>query len=173
MTVAAMQRQRIAASILNDIGPELTQDGLDRIKDYVGKDVRFASWDEAAKVIAVNNKHLPASYGQDDWLRMARRICREEGGAVRYDYDMKIALPFNTSGPTPTLDMWPLFETLGATPLLVVRGEVSDLLSAEALNKMHSKVPQMKSVTVPGVGHAPMLDEPAAVAAIDEFLASL
>ena len=66
--------------------------------------------------------------------------------------------------------MWPLFEALGQKPLLVVRGELSDLLGAEALRRMHEAVPDMKSVTVPGVGHAPMLDEPEATAAIDAFL---
>jgi pimeloyl-ACP methyl ester carboxylesterase len=69
--------------------------------------------------------------------------------------------------------MWPLFKALGQKPLLVVRGAISDLLSAESLDKMHTAVPSMKSVTVPETGHAPMLDEPEVVPAIDDFLASL
>ncbi len=78
---------------------------------------------------------------------------------IRFDYDQAIAIPFETSGPTPTIDMWPLFQTLGQKPLLVIRGQLSDLLTASALLKMHQAVPAMKSVVVPGVGHAPMLDE--------------
>ena len=66
-----------------------------------------------------------------------------------------------------------MFKTLGEKPLLVVRGEVSDLLSAAALERMHAAVPTMKSVTLPGVGHAPELDEPKAIAAIDAFLDKL
>ncbi|MGE5563549.1 MAG: alpha/beta fold hydrolase [Bacillota bacterium] len=173
MTMAAMAPQRIAASILNDVGPELTGAGLDRIRSYVGKDVRFPSWDEAAEAIAANNKHLPESYSHADWMKMARRVCREEDGEIRFDYDMAIAQPFETQGPVPKIDLWPLFKALGQKPLLVVRGEHSDLLSADALHKMEAAVPDMKSVTVPGVGHAPMLDEPEAVAAIDRFLGSL
>ena len=173
MTVGAIAPQRIAASILNDVGPELTDAGLDRIRTYVGKDVRFPSWDEAAATIAANNKNLPASYRAEDWVKMARRICRDEGGEIRFDYDMAIAQPFETQGPAPTIDLWPLFALLGTKPLLLVRGEHSDLLTAEALAKMHDAVLQMKSVTVSGVGHAPMLDEPEAVAAIDDFLAGL
>ena len=173
MLIAALAPQRIAASILNDVGPQLTEAGLDRIRSYVGKDVRFGSWDAAAEALAENNGHLPAGYTHDDWLKMARRVCRDEDGAVVFDYDMAIAVPFDTEGPTPAVDMWPLFKALGQHPLLVVRGERSDLLAAEALEKMHQAVPAMKSVTVAGVGHAPMLDEPEAVAAIDAFVAGL
>jgi pimeloyl-ACP methyl ester carboxylesterase len=173
MTMAAMAPQRIAASILNDVGPELTDAGLERIRSYVGKSAHFASWDEAADAIAANNNHLPASFGHADWLKMAHRVCREDNGAILFDYDMAIRLPFETQGPAPKIDMWPLFKTLGQKPLLVVRGERSDLLSADALERMHAAVPDMKSVTVPGVGHAPMLDEPETVAAIDSFLVSL
>jgi pimeloyl-ACP methyl ester carboxylesterase len=173
MTIAAMAPQRIAASILNDVGPELDDSGLDRIRSYVGKAARFSTWDEAAKAIAENNRHLPASYRHEDWLKMAHRACREDHGEIVFDYDMAIALPFEAQGPAPKIDLWPLFNALGQKPLLVVRGERSDLMSAEALAKMHEAVPGMKSVTVPGVGHAPMLDEPEALAAIDAFLAAL
>jgi pimeloyl-ACP methyl ester carboxylesterase len=173
MTVAALAPQRIAAAVLNDVGPELSKVGLDRIKSYVGGNARFNSWDEAAEAIAANNGHLPASFTQRDWVAMAHRVCREDKGVIRFDYDMAIALPFEAAGPTPTIDMWPWFEALGRKPLLVVRGGVSDLLSASALEKMRAAVPDMKSVTVPEVGHAPMLDEPEAVAAIDDFLEQL
>ncbi|HVM22753.1 MAG TPA: alpha/beta hydrolase [Sphingomicrobium sp.] len=173
MTMTAMAPRRIAAAILNDVGPELDEAGLDRIKSYVGQDRRFASWSDAAKAIEASQSVAFPSYTQEDWLAMARRNCREHEGEVRFDYDMAIAAPFATSGAAPTIDMWPLFQALGRKPLMVVRGELSDLLSASALERMHSAVPDMKSVTVPDVGHAPTLDEREAVAAIDEFLDSL
>jgi pimeloyl-ACP methyl ester carboxylesterase len=173
MVLAAMAPQRIAASILNDVGPELTDVGLDRIRSYVGKGARFATWEQAAEAIAANQLSVYPSYGPADWLAMAHRNCRERDGAIIFDYDMAIALSFETRGPAPKVDMWPLFKVIGQKPLLVVRGGISDLLSAEALEKMHEAVPDMKSVTVPGVGHAPMLDEPEAVAAIDAFLTGL
>jgi pimeloyl-ACP methyl ester carboxylesterase len=173
MAIAAIAPQRIAASILNDVGPELTAGGLERIRSFVGKDVRFATWDEAAEAIAANNRRLPQSYSHDDWVEMAHRVCREDKSEIIFDYDMAIALPFETHGPVPKVDLWPLFKALGQRPLLVVRGEQSDLLSADALEKMHEAVPGMKSVTVPGVGHAPTLDEPEALEAIDALLGSL
>lgn len=169
MLMAVMAPQRIAAAILNDIGPELSDVGIDRIKSYVGKDVRFNSWDEAARTIAANTQAFE-NYAHDDWVRMAKRNCREENGKIRFDYDPAIALPFNDSGSAPAFDMWPLFATLAQKPLLVIRGAKSDLLSAEALEKMRAAAPGMKSAIVPGVGHAPELNEPEAVEAIDAFL---
>lgn len=173
MIVAAMAPQRIAAAILNDVGPELSRAGVDRIRTIVGKDIRFGSWDDAADAVAANNRHIPERYSHADWLTAAHRVCREKDGAIVFDYDMAIVKPFEAQGAVPTVDIWPLFQALGKKPLLVVRGEQSDLLSAGALEKMHQLVPDMKSVTVTGAGHAPTLDEPEAVAAIDRFLASL
>ena len=170
MTVAALAPQRIAAAILNDIGPEIADAGVDRIKSYVGKGSRFQNWDEAAEAVAANNAHAFEHYGHADWVKMAQRNCREENGEIVFDYDMAIALPFNSAGPTPNIDMWPFFQALAQKPLLVIRGERSDLLAAESLEKMHAAAPAMKSAVVPGVGHAPELNEPEAVAAIDAFL---
>ena len=172
MLVAGIQPQRIAASVLNDVGPELDQRGLDRIRTYVGKPMRFRDWDEAAEYIANVNRRLPASHGHDDWLRAARRVCKEEAdGAIVFDYDMAIAEPFNqrSDGAAP-FDMWPLFRQLDHAPLLVVRGELSDLLSLSTADAMVENHPDAELVTVPGVGHAPALTEPEAVAAIDRLL---
>lgn len=173
MTIAALAPQRIAAAILNDVGPELNQAGLDRIQGYVGKDERFASWDEAAAAIAASQGPAFPNYGSDDWLAMARRNCREHEGGIMFDYDPAIAAAFKTAGPTPTIDMWPLFAALARKPLLVVRGALSELLSDSAARRMREIAPTAEFVDVPGIGHAPMLDEPAAVAAIDGFLRSL
>lgn len=173
MTIAATAPQRIAASILNDVGPELSDVGLERIRSYVGKAASFRSWDEAADSIAASQGPAFPRYGHADWVAMARRNCRERNGEIVFDYDMAIALPFETQGPKPKVDLWPMFKALGQHPLLVVRGELSDLLGARTLDEMHKALPNMRSVTVPCVGHAPMLSEPEAIAAVEEFLASL
>ncbi|MBA3510568.1 alpha/beta hydrolase [Sphingomonas sp.] len=173
MLVAGMQPQRIAGAILNDVGPELDDRGLDRIRSYVGKQRRFANWDEAAGYVAGINRNLPASNGPDDWVRAARRVCREDGDAIVFDYDMAIAEPFTRPKREggAEFDMWPLYRRLGRVPLLIVRGESSDLLSRTSAKAMLDAAPGAQLVTVPGVGHAPELSEPAAVAAIDDFLA--
>ncbi|HEX3423789.1 MAG TPA: alpha/beta hydrolase [Sphingomicrobium sp.] len=173
MTLAAMAPQRIAGSILNDVGPDVDAAGVERILTYVGKDVRFKSWDEAAEAIAANHGASFDRYTHEDWLKMAKRNCREEKGEIRFDYDVAIAEPFRTTGPVPRVDLWPLFEVLAQKPLLVVRGSKSDLLTEATAARMRTAAPNMKLATVEGVGHAPELNEPEAVAAIDDFLAGI
>jgi len=173
MTMAAMAPQRIFATIMNDVGPDVDVEGVNRILTYVGNDRRFGSWDEAADAIAANYGASFERYTHDDWVEMAKRNCREENGEVRFDYDMAIAEPFKTTGPTPNVDLWPFFRVLAEKPLLVVRGAKSDLLTEATARRMQQVAPDMKLVVVPGVGHAPELNEPEAVAAIDEFLAKL
>jgi pimeloyl-ACP methyl ester carboxylesterase len=173
MTIAAMAPHRIAGAILNDVGPDVDPGGVQRILTYVGKDRRFKSWDEAADAIASNYGASFERYTHDDWVAMAKRNCREEDGEIRFDYDMAIAEPFKSAGPTPNIDLWPLFAALSQVPLLVVRGERSDLLTAATAEKMQRVAPAMKLATVEGVGHAPELNEPEAVAAIEEFLAGM
>jgi len=171
MLMAVMAPQRITAAILNDIGPEIDDAGVERIKTYVGGGQRFRSWDEAAEAVAAYNSQGFEGNSHEDWLRLVKRNCREDNGEIVFDYDPAIALPFNTPPPSPPFDMWPLFAALAQKPLLVIRGAKSDLLSADALEKMHAAAPTMTSAIVPGVGHAPDLSEPEAVAAIDAFLA--
>jgi pimeloyl-ACP methyl ester carboxylesterase len=175
MLIAATQPQRIAATILNDVGPEIDQSGIDRIRSYVGKPMRFRDWDEAADYVAGVNRGLPASNSHDDWVRAARRVGKDEGDGIIFDYDMAIAEPFNqrNDGAAPAFDLWPLYKKLDGAPLLIVRGELSDLLSDSGAQAMVEAIPGAELVTVPGVGHAPELNEPKAVAAIDQLLAKV
>ena len=173
MAIALIAPQRIVAAIMNDVGPDVSEDGIERIKSYVGTDVRFADWDDAARIIAANVGNSFEHYSHDDWVAMAKRNCREENGEVRFDYDMAIAVPFQTANSGPQVDLWPFFRALAAKPLLVVRGANSDLLTATTAEKMQAEAPNMQLATVPGVGHAPDLDEPEAVAAISAFLDNL
>lgn len=171
MLIAATAPQRIAGAILNDVGPELSEAGLERIRGYVGKGERFADWDEAARALATINRHVPAAFSHEDWIALAHRACREEDGAVVFDYDPAIAVPFAAVSANPAVDMWPLFHALARRPLLALHGEVSDLVSAEAFERMRAAAPAARFATVAGVGHPPTLDEPDAVAAIDGLLA--
>lgn len=170
MTMTAVAPDRIAGAILNDIGPDLSRAGLDRIMTYVGQDIRFKSWDQAAQALADNHQQLPAWFTHRDWLAMAHRLCRLRDGEIVFDYDLAIAVPLVAGGAAPRVDLWPLFNALARKPLLVIRGEHSDLLSAEAMEKMRLAAPSAEFAVVDGVGHPPTLDEPAAVAAIDKFL---
>ena len=173
MAIAATTPQRIGAAIINDVGPDVHPQGIDRILTYVGNDRRFASWDEAASAISGNYGSSFDRYTHEDWVRMAKRNCREENGEIRFDYDMAIAEPFKTGGAAPAVDLWPLFTALAQKPLLVVRGENSDLLTAQTAEKMKTTGPRVNVLVVAGVGHAPELNEPEAVSAIDDFLGTV
>ena len=100
MTIAATAPQRIAAAILNDVGPDVDS-GRHRAHPAPtsARIARFKSWDEAADAIAGNYGASFDRYTHDDWVKMAKRNCREENGEIRFDYDMAIAEPFKTSGP--------------------------------------------------------------------------
>jgi pimeloyl-ACP methyl ester carboxylesterase len=173
MTVAAMAPGRIAASILNDLGPDVDPQGVNRILTYVGNDVRSADWDAAGRAIAATYGAAFDRYTHEDWVKMARRNCREIDGQIGFDYDMAIAEPFRVKGPTANVDLWPFFTTLAQKPLLVIRGAKSDLLTEATTTRMREVAPTVRIAVVEGVGHAPELNEPEAIAAIDDFLESL
>ena len=103
-----------------------------------------------------------------------------QNGRISFDYDMHIADPFNAQSATgaddaaaKAPDMWPAFEALGGAPLLLVRGELSSILSLETAGRMQACVPQMEIATVPMTGHAPTLDEPVVLEALDRMLAKV
>jgi pimeloyl-ACP methyl ester carboxylesterase len=169
MVIASVQPQRSAGVLLNDVGPELDTAGIDRIKSYVGKPVLFSDWESAAAEFRKRHGDVHPAYGEAEWLRYTRRICRQTDRGIELDYDMRIAEPFN-QGNTGAVDGWPYYRALAGRPVLVLRGEYSDLLPETVAQRMASEIPDVEVVVVPGVGHAPDLDEPEAVAAIDRLL---
>ena len=172
MITALTARERIAAVVLNDVGPELMPEGLERIRDYVGQARNFPTWMHAARALEESQALAYPDYETADWLAMAKRVMLVTGnGRIHFDYDMKIAEPFNQPGGEAGVDLWPCFDALQGLPLLLLRGELSDVLSAETHRKMAERMPGCEAVTVPRVGHAPTMDEPAARDAIDRLLA--
>jgi pimeloyl-ACP methyl ester carboxylesterase len=172
MILAMTAPQRIAGVVLNDVGPEIEAAGLERIRDYVGQGRSFATWMHAARAIEEGNAAVFPRFEIGDWLTMAKR-CMVVGsnGRIVFDYDMKIAEPFGQPGGEAGVDMWPGIDGLKDKPALLLRGELSDILSDRTLRAMNERLPASEAVTVPQVGHAPTLDEPEAVAAIERLLA--
>ena len=171
MLLAASGSARIAAALLNDIGPVLEPRGLDHIRSYVGKPQNWPTWLHAARAIAEAQKDRYPDWEIDQWLIYAKRLCKlSPAGRIVLDYDMRIAEPFKLPGGESGFDLWPAFRALAGIPSLVVHGAISDLLSAETVARMKSEVATLESVTIPNVGHAPTLDEPEAVAAIEKLL---
>jgi pimeloyl-ACP methyl ester carboxylesterase len=173
MLLGLTARQALAGVLLNDVGPVLGETGMARIRSYVGQAGAFASWDEAARMIAESHAAAFPDYGDADWLDWAHRVCREKDGTIGFDYDPAIATPFDLPQPEPAFDLWPAFETLHGLPSLLIRGELSDVLEAETASEMVRRVPTMELVTLPRIGHAPTLEEPDAAIAIDRLLAAV
>ena len=171
MLLAASGRDRIAGALLNDIGPEVETRGLDHIRSYVGRSQNWPTWLHAARFLAEAQSDRYPDWSLDQWLLYAKRVCRlTQAGRIVFDYDMRIAEPFKLPGGEAGFDLWPVFRALNGIPSLIVRGGISDLLSADTVEKMLAENSAMTSVTIPNVGHAPTLDEPEAQAAIDALL---
>ena len=176
MALTAIKPKAIAAAILNDVGPELAPEGLARIAAYTGQPVVIETWaDAAAYAKRINETALP-HYTDADWAAFARRTFREgTEGAPVLDYDPDISAPIKAAGAKALIpNLWPYFRALARKkPTLLLRGATSDLLSPAIVAKMRKAAPSMAYAEVPGVGHAPMLDEAEARAAIFEFLAGV
>lgn len=171
MLAALKQPDRIAGVVLNDIGPDLEPLGLDRIKDYVGQGRSYPTWMHAARALKDSSEYAFPDYEISDWLAMSKRVmCVANNGRINLDYDMKIAEPFNAANEGSTFDFWPAFRALSGRPVLLVRGELSDLLSVATMERMKSEMPDLATVTVPRVGHVPTLGEPEAQSAIADLL---
>lgn len=170
MLLSSTSSDLIAGALINDIGPVIEAAGLARIGGYVGRAQSHATWIHAARALAEVQGDIYPDYDLEDWLRYAKRLYKlTSGGRVALDYDMKIGEAFRLGGGG-AIDMWPAFESLGGRPVVLVRGERSDLLSEETVVEMARRVPDLQVATVSRVGHAPVLDEPEAVAAIDALL---
>ena len=171
MLLAASGSERIAGALVNDIGPVLETRGLERIRAYVGRSQNWPTWLHAARFLAEAQSDRYPDWDIDDWLAYAKRLCRlTPGGRIVFDYDMKIAEPFKLPGGDTGFDLWAAWRALKGVPSLALRGELSDLLSEETVERMKAENPALEAVTVPRVGHAPTLDEPEAQAAIDRLL---
>ena len=172
MLLAGSAPERIAGAVINDIGPEVSPQGLARIRGYVGQGRSFETWMHAARSLQEAQAAMFPDLDVADWLGVAKRLMTlGSNGRIVFDYDMKIAEAFASENGGRQVDMWPMWGALGGRPLLLVRGETSDILQARVAERMVAELPEAELVTIPRVGHAPMLDEPAAVAAIDRLLA--
>lgn len=172
MILALNAPERIVGAVLNDIGPVLEPEGLARIGGYVGQGRNFPTWMHAARALEESQAIAYPDYGIDDWLAMAKRLMVvSSNGRIVFDYDMKIAEPLQRSGAEPQADLWPAIEALAGKPMLLLRGALSDVLSAKTLDQMAARLPDAEAVTLPRIGHAPTLDEPESMAAIERLLA--
>ncbi|MBX9796180.1 alpha/beta hydrolase [Sphingomonas sp.] len=172
MLLAGAARETLAGLLLNDVGPEIDPAGLARIRGYVGRASSWPTWVHAARALAESNADVYPDYQITDWIAMAKRLYRlTSAGRIVLDYDLKIAEPFRVPGNEAGPDMWRALDQVKGAPVLIVRGERSDILPAPVAERMVAEIPGAELVTVPRTGHAPTLDEPEAAPAIERLLA--
>jgi pimeloyl-ACP methyl ester carboxylesterase len=173
MLLAVARPTAIAGCVLNDIGPVIELEGLMRIKGYVGKLPHPASFREAADALRRRfGSHFP-KWDDADWLALARRTFKEEGGRIVPDYDPALATVLagvNPERPLPPL--WREFDALAHTPVMVVRGTNSDILSPATVQAMRERRRALEVVEVADEGHAPRLTDAATTSRIAAFVAA-
>jgi pimeloyl-ACP methyl ester carboxylesterase len=172
MHLAETRPDCLSGVFLNDIGPVLEETGLAAIRGYIGLPPAYADFDEAAAGLLRANAESFPDVGHAQWVVFARRIYRQtwEGLDLRYDPALREAV-LAWAGPPP--DRWRQFDALADLPVAVLRGEYSNLLSAETLEEMIRRHPALLSATVPNRGHVPFLDEAESVGLLDDFLEKL
>lgn len=174
MLISATMPGKVAGVLLNDIGPAIDPAGLVRIRGYVGRSGSYPTWLHAARSLAEVHAIAYPDYTLDDWLDMAKRLCRlTQAGRIVADYDSAISEPFKVPGNESAGDLWPLIDALKPIPSLLVRGGLSDILSAGTADRMQAELPLLERIDLPNIGHAPTLFEPECEAAIDRLLARI
>ncbi len=171
MVLAQMFKHRLRGVILNDIGPDISQEGLERIADYIGRDPDYADYEQAAAGLkSALAKGFP-DVSLERWRAHAEHLWIAREGRLRLRYDANLGQAFAAQvNSGEAADLWPLFECFMGLPLALIRGANSDLLEAATVEKMQARHPGMIVATVPNRGHVPFLDEVQAMNAIKALL---
>jgi len=173
MALSAMKPALVAGAVLNDVGPVIEAGGLMRIRDYVGRLPTPATLQEGAQILEQRSGAQFPAFGPQQWEAMARGTWHEESGRLALSSDpnlMKTLEVLDLEKPLP--DLWNLFEHMLPVPVLVIRGENSDLVSQSTLAAMQECHPRLTTLTVPGQGHAPLLDGAILPSIKDQILAA-
>lgn len=171
MMMAAARPGAIKGVILNDIGPVIEGDGLTQIRLYLKNAKTPRNMDEALRLQkSIMGKTFPA-LSDEDWAFECWSRFREIGGKLKADFDpalVKTLTSIDLSQRLPT--MWPQFAGLRGVPMMVVRGENSNLLSQKTADAMRKYHPDCEIVTAGGQGHAPMLHARDLTAPVMQFV---
>ena len=170
MALAAQPDSPIQRLILNDVGPEISGPSLARIAQYVGRDER---WDSLEEAMAQQSQAL-APFGQlspAQWHRiLLPGLVQDAQGRWRTRYDPRIALSLRAiSDANQNADLWPLYEAI-TCPTLAIHGANSDLLTAEVWLAMATRGPRATLAEVPDVGHAPTFLDETQIAIVRDYL---
>jgi len=169
MGLSLLVPSQIAAVILDDVGPEIDDAGIERIRAYVGRD---HPQPDLASAIAECKRLFPnlGPPDEDAWRRFAEATFREgDDGLWHVDWDISLAKALTHDRH----DLWVYYRAIKPFPVLALRGALSDVLSAETFERMAEVKPDLVRVMVPDAGHVPLLENPMVERAIDDFLAQI
>lgn len=170
MMLAASHPARIAGAVINDVGPDVIHGGASKIGKFFDMPHAFRDWDEATAAYEKWSGPATPDLTPAGWTKRARQTFVElPDGRVAYDFDPALGKAYRARENTPV--GWDKFRAFAGKPVLVIRGQFSGLLSRTTFDRMAEELPGLQRVTVPNRGHVPLLDEPAAIAAIDSFFA--
>jgi pimeloyl-ACP methyl ester carboxylesterase len=171
MVMNAMRPGVFTHVVLNDIGPELSKEGLDRISGYVGQGGIISTWEEAVAYNRAINAVAFPSLSDQQWGDFTRQLFGERNGAPFLDYDPAISQAVRSDeGSALPPDLWSVYAQLESQPLMLIRGAISDLLDTDIKDRMIHSVPDLLYLEVADVGHAPMLIDDAVTEALEKFL---
>lgn len=161
----------VKGAIFNDIGAKIELAGLLRIKRYVGKLPSIPSMREAVALMRMTAAPQFPAVSAEDWEVYARQTFVEKDGGVALRYDPELSHTLDAFTPDAEVETyWTQFDAMTEKPLLVIRGETSDLFVENTVEEMARRMPTMERYTVKGQGHAPLLLDPPTIARIAEFL---
>lgn len=169
MLLAAQPKSPIRCLVLNDVGPVITAESLQRIGQYVGNAPRFPSFADAVTYVrTVSAPFGPLSDAQ--WQALTEHCVRQgDDGQWAMVYDPGIGAPFRNAFVYADVDLWGFYEAL-RIPVLAIRGAESDLLTPDVHRAMGERGPRAQLAEIPGVGHAPMFTDAGQIRLITEFL---
>ena len=168
MALASLPQTPITRLVMNDVGPVIEAEAIERIGEYVGRAPRFGTIDEAEGFI----RALCAPFGpltDAQWRHITLHALRERAGGYEMRYDPRIGEAFRGEGRPGRVDLWPMFDAIQC-PTLVLRGGDSDLLSVATFKQMAERGPRVSTHEIPGVGHAPMLMDEQQIGVVRGFL---
>jgi cobalt-zinc-cadmium efflux system protein len=171
MVYAGMPDSPIRRILINDVGPRIEPESLKRLGSYVGQPFAYPNRAEALTVL----NRICASFGShtpEEWERLNGPLLQEVNDVWSLHYDPKIVIPFVAVNPVLAkageMALWNHYDAITA-PILIVRGGESDLLSSATVEEMLRRNPHARSITIPGVGHAPAFLKPEQIALAAEF----
>lgn len=171
MVMAAVQPRAVGPVVLNDVGPVIDQAGLGRISAYVGRIPLPRSWQEAGTLVHDMGKRSFPHVTHEECVEIAKQWFSEHKGRPAPGYDPALANALSVlDGPIPQL--WPQFEAMRRVPVLVLRGEHSDILSAATVEEMRQRHHALTAHIVKGQGHAPLLRDGETIDVVARFLAA-